>query len=253
MLKVLLGEIQPSFCCLWCMLDVEIWLCCWCFDQSIRHNTLCKSLPLLLQAVQWCYSIGLVDASSWKFYPASAVHCSIGVHYLEWWSSIGEDQRCKIGRQLYSTCWSCYWVKSCLAFAVSARCWRWDSAVDAWTFYSCAYCHHSKLLNCVLQLGMSMPACASSTQLQLSNCLIGVHYLDCGGHQLELKKVNNTSLVSNCLIQTLLFLCSKTCHDVEGATWGIQPSFCCFWCMLNVEDGTLLLMLWAVYSTPYPV
>ena len=48
-----------------------------------------------------------------------------------------------------------------------------------------------------------MPARAGSTQLQLSSCLIGVHYLDCGGHQLELKKVNNTSLVSNCLIQRL--------------------------------------------------
>ena len=264
MLKVLLGEIQPSFCCLWCMLDVEIWLCCWCFDQSIRHYTLCKSLPLLLQAVQWCYSIGLVDASSWKFYPASAVHCSIGVHYLEWWSSIGEDQRCKIGRQLYSTCWSCYWVKSCLAFAVSARCWRWDSAVDAWTFYSCAYCHHSKLLNCVLQLGMSMPACASSTQLQLSNCLIGVHYLDCGGHQLELKKVNNTSLVSNCLIRLFSFFAvrlatmlkvllgeSSPAFAVSGVCSMLKMGLCC-WCIeRSIRHHTLckplpLLLLQAV-------
>ena len=83
-LKVLLGESSPAFAVSGVCSMLKMGLCCWCFERSIRHHTLCKPLPLLLlQAVQWCYSIGLVDASSWKFYPASAVHCSIGVYYLE--------------------------------------------------------------------------------------------------------------------------------------------------------------------------
>ena len=84
MLKVLLGESSPAFAVSGVCSMLKMGLCCWCFERSIRHHTLCKPLPLLLlQAVQWCYSIGLVDASSWKFYPASAVRCSIGVYYLE--------------------------------------------------------------------------------------------------------------------------------------------------------------------------
>ena len=84
MLKVLLGESSPAFAVSGVCSMLKMELCCWCFERSIRHHTLCKPLPLLLlQAVKWCYSIGLVDASSWKFYPASAVHCSIGVYYLE--------------------------------------------------------------------------------------------------------------------------------------------------------------------------
>ena len=92
--------------------------------------------------------------------------------------------------------------------------------------YPCAYCfcyHHSKLLNCVLHLETSMPARASSTQLLLSSCLIGVHYLECGRHQLELE-VNDTSLVGNCLLQpSFSFFGSEICHGVEGAAGG-SPS-----------------------------
>ncbi len=68
-----------------------------------------------------------------------------------------------------------------------------------------------------------MPARASSTQLLLSSCLIGVHYLECGRHQLELE-VNDTSLVGNCLLQlSFSFFGSEICHGVEGATGG-SPS-----------------------------
>ena len=87
-------------------------------------------------------------------------------------------------------------MKSCLDFAVSGVCsmLKMDSAVDAWTCLSlCILLVLSKLLKCVLQL-------ETSIQFLLSSCLIGVHYLECGGHQLELKKVNNTSLVSKCLM-----------------------------------------------------
>ena len=144
MLKLLIGEILPSFCCLCSMLKIR--LCCWCLDLSLLVHQL---LLLPLEAAQLCSSIGNVDASSCRFYPASTVKLlNWCILFGLWWSSIGieEGQQYKFGQQLFNT-------------------------------------------------------------------------------------------------TTLLFLCSKTCHNVEGATWGIQPSFCCFWCMLNVEDGTLLLML----------
>ena len=70
-----------------------------------------------------------------------------------------------------------------------------------------------------------MPACASSTQLQLSNCLIGVHYLDCGGHQLELKKVNNSSLVSNCLIRLFSFFAVRLATMLKVLLGESSPAF----------------------------